>query len=124
MTADEIQADIDRAEAKRRELVDQLPKVRPTAKVLSILPGAGEMYRRQVAFGLEGDPDASLKARIFSRDWFCGHIDLEPLPGNGLVAHWNENAAALLRAATLGTSGSGGASWTSNTPEVVDIELR
>jgi hypothetical protein len=30
------------------------------------------------------------------------------LPGGGLMAHWNENAAALLRTAALGTFGSGG----------------
>jgi site-specific DNA recombinase len=108
MTADEIQAAVDRAEAKRQELLGEQPEVRKTAKVLSILPGAAEMYRRQVAFGLEGDPDASLKARVFLREWFTGRIDLEPLPDGGLMAHWNENAAALLRAANLGTSGSGG----------------
>jgi hypothetical protein len=66
------------------------------------------MYCRQVAQGLDGDPRAALKARVFLRDWFGGKIRLEPLPDGGLMAHWNENAAALLRSAALGTFGSGG----------------
>jgi hypothetical protein len=36
------------------------------------------------------------------REWFSGKITLEALPGGGLMAHWNENAAALLRAACIG----------------------
>ena len=46
------------------------------------------------------------KARVFLREWFGGGIQLEPLPDGGLMAHWNENAAALLR--HTGTFGSGG----------------
>jgi hypothetical protein len=75
---------------------------------LSILPRAAELYRRQIAQGLDGDPRAALKARVFLREWFGGMIRLEPLPEGGLMAHWNENAAALLRTAALGTFGSGG----------------
>lgn len=45
---------------------------------------------------------------MFVREWFTGRIAIEPLPDGGLMAHWNENAAALLRAANLGSSGSGG----------------
>jgi len=108
MTADEIQAAIDRAEEKHRELETQQPAAKQSAKVLSILPRAAAMYRRQVAEGLDGDPRAALKARVFLRDWFGGEIRLEPLPDGGLMAHWNENAAALLRSAALGTFGSGG----------------
>jgi hypothetical protein len=47
--------------------------------------------------GLDGDPRAALKARVFLRDWFGGKIRMEPLPDGGLVAHWNQNATALLR---------------------------
>jgi hypothetical protein len=64
------------------------------------------MYRRQILEGLDGDPRAALKARVFLREWFSGKIRLEPLPDGGLMAHWNENFAALLRHA--GTDGSGG----------------
>ena len=68
-------------------------------------PGA-ELYRRQVALGLEGDPQATLKARVFLRDWFGGKIRLEPLPDGGLMAHWNQSVGALLKG--LGSCGSGG----------------
>jgi site-specific DNA recombinase len=106
MPADEIQAAIDRADDKRRELQDQQPAARQSAKILAMLPKAAEMYRRQIAEGLNGDPRAALKARVFLREWFSGKITLEPLPGGGLMAHWNENFAALLR--HTGTCGSGG----------------
>ncbi len=56
--------------------------------------------------GLDGDPKAALKARVFLREWFCGKIRLEPLPDGGLMAHWNENRQALLT--RLRTYGSGG----------------
>ena len=46
--------------------------------------------------GLDGDPKAALKARVFLREWFSGEISLEPLPDGGLMAHWNENRQALL----------------------------
>lgn len=108
MPADEIQAAIDRAESKRRELQDQQPEAKQSAKVLTMLPKAAELYRRQIAQGLDGNEREALKARVFLRDWFGGRIALEPLPDGGLMAHWNENAAALLRAACVGTIGSGG----------------
>jgi len=107
MTADEIEAALARAEAKRQELQAQQPGAKQYTKVLSILPRAAELYRRQTAQGLDGDPRAALRARVFLRDWFGGKIRLEPLPDGGLMAHWNENAAALLRTAALGTFGSG-----------------
>jgi hypothetical protein len=72
--------------------------------VLSILPRAAELYRRQVAEGLE-----VILARRSRRASSCasgGKIRLEPLPGGGLMVHWNENSVALLRA--LGSCGSGG----------------
>jgi hypothetical protein len=66
--------------------------------VLSILPRAAELYRRQVAQGLDGNPREALKARVFLREWFSGKIRLEPLPDGGLVAHSDQNVAALLPA--------------------------
>jgi hypothetical protein len=98
MTADEIQAAIDRAEEKRRELEQQQPEARASAKVLSMLPRAADVYRRQVQQGLDGDPRAALKARVFLREWFGGKVRLEPLPDGGLMAHWNQSSAALLTA--------------------------
>ncbi len=106
MTADELQAAIDRAEQKRREFEAQQPAAQGSAKVLSILPKSAELYRRQIAEGLDGDPRAALKARVFLREWFGGKIRLEPLPDAGLMAHWNQNVGALCK--DLGSCGSGG----------------
>jgi hypothetical protein len=92
-----LQAAIERAEGKRRDLEAEQPEAKRSAKVLSMLPRAAELYRRQVAQGLDGNPREALKARVFLRGWFSGKIRLEPLPDGGLVAHWNQNAAALLR---------------------------
>jgi site-specific DNA recombinase len=106
MTADEIQAAIDRAEAKRRELAEQQPDVMASAKILAMLPKAAALYGEQIELGLDGDPRAALKARVFLREWFGGKIRLEPLPDDGLMAHWNQQTVVLLRG--LGTCGSGG----------------
>ena len=106
MTADEIQAAIARAEEKRQELLAQQPAAKQSARMFSMLPKAADLYCRQIALGLDGDPRAALKARVFLREWFGGKIRLEPLPDGGLMAHWNENSVALLRA--LGSCGSGG----------------
>jgi len=51
MTAHKIQAAIDRAEAKRRELAEQQPDAMVSAKILAMLPKAAEVYREQVALG-------------------------------------------------------------------------
>ena len=106
MAADEIHAAIEKAEEKRRELQEQQAGAALSGRAPSILPRAAELYRRQVALGLEGDPQATLKARVFLRDWFGGKIRLEPLPDGGLMAHWNQNVGALCKG--LGTCGSGG----------------
>jgi DNA invertase Pin-like site-specific DNA recombinase len=99
MPADELQAAIDRAEAKRRELEEQqLGANVPLSKALTIMPRAAELYRRQVARGLDGNPQAALKARLFLREWFGGKIRLEPLADGGLMAHWNQNIGALVSA--------------------------
>jgi site-specific DNA recombinase len=46
MQPDELQAAINRAEAKREELENQQPAAKAAAKVLSILRRAAEIYRR------------------------------------------------------------------------------
>ena len=106
MTTDELQAAIEKAEEKRRELQEQEAGAALSGRAPSILPRAAELYRRQVALGLEGDPQATLKARVFLREWFGGKIRLEPLPDGGLMAHWNQNVGALCKG--LGSCGSGG----------------
>jgi len=64
MTADEIQAAIDLATAKRNELQHQHQGAMPSARMFAMLPRAAEAYRRQITLGLEGPPRASLKARL------------------------------------------------------------
>jgi site-specific DNA recombinase len=95
MPADELQAAIDRAEAKRRDLRDQQPgSTVPMSKALALMPRAAELYRRQVALGLDGNPQAAQKARLFLREWFGGNIRLEPLADGGLMAHWDQRTSA------------------------------
>jgi len=105
MTADELQAAIETAEERRRGLQKQQAGAF-SGRAPSILPRAAELYRRQVALGLDGHPDAILKARLFLREWFGGKIRLEPLTDGGFMAHWNQNVGALCKG--LGSSGSGG----------------
>lgn len=104
ITADEIQAAIERAETKAREL--QASAQMPGMSVFTMLPRAAEAYRRQIALGLEGEPRAALKARSIPRELFGGEIRLVPEPDGGLTAHWNLHASALVK--PLGTCGSGG----------------
>ena len=105
--ADESQAAIDRAEVKRRELEDQRFGANGSInKALAVMPRAAELYRRQVALGLDGNQQAAQKARMFPREWFGGKIRLEPLADGGSMAHWNQNIGALV--STAGLFGSGG----------------
>jgi hypothetical protein len=53
MPEDELQAAIDRAEEKRRELQEQLSAYLP-AKAFVFMSRAAELYRRQVTLGLDG----------------------------------------------------------------------
>jgi site-specific DNA recombinase len=106
MTADEIQAAIDLATAKRNELQHQQRGAMPSARMFAMLPRAAEAYRRQITLGLEGDLRAALKARSILRELFGGKIRLVPQLDGGLMAHWNLHPGALLKG--LGTYGSGG----------------
>ena len=106
MTADEIQAAIDRATEKHRELQNQHQTTMPSARMFTMLPKAAEAYRRQITMGLGGDPRAALKARSILRELFGGKIRLVPQLDGGLIAHWNLHPGALLKG--LGTYGSGG----------------
>jgi site-specific DNA recombinase len=107
MTPDEIEAAIARAESKRRELENAQPAAKMSMKVLAILPRAAELYRQQVMDGLDGNPRAALKARVFLKEWFGGKVRLEPLPDGGLMAHWNQNTTALWRACEHVVAGAG-----------------
>lgn len=72
MTPDEIQAAVDRAEAKAQELQSLDARTAPALKVFAMVPRAAEAYRRQIALGLEGEPRATLKARSIVRTSSAG----------------------------------------------------
>src|SRR5581483_6344985 len=77
LTPDELQAAIDRAEAKRRQVFDMQPTERENARVLAMLPRTAELYREQIDQGLGGDPAAAAKARTILRE-MLGEIMLSP----------------------------------------------
>ena len=123
MTADEIQAAIDLATAKRNELQHQQQQgAMPSARMFAMLPRAAEAYRRQITLGLEGDPRAALKARVILRELFGGKIRLVPQLDGGLIAHWNLHPGALLK--SLGTYGSGGRLLCWKSSRTKDIRIR
>ncbi len=106
LTPDELQAAIDRAEAKRRQVFDVQPTERENARVLAMLPRTAELYREQIEQGLGGDPAASAKARTILRE-MLGEITLSPGEGGSLWAEYAIQPAALLMGAGAGTSGRG-----------------
>jgi hypothetical protein len=107
MPADELQAAIERAEAKRKELLDQEPFAKQSAKILAMPRKAAEAARREITEALAGNSRASLKARVLLRNAYeGGEIRLVHDENGGLVAHWKLQAAALL--SPVVTSGSGG----------------
>ena len=109
MPTDELQAAIDRAEAKRRELLEQQPAAKESAKVLKMLPKAAESARRELVAALAGDSRASLKARVILRNAYEGEaIRLVPDEDGHLDAHWKLQTVKLLCSAVVGTGGSGG----------------
>ena len=104
LMADELQAGIERAEHKRRELLDVRPAERENARVLALMPRAAELYREQIDLGLGGDPAAAAKARTILRD-MLGEIMLSPAEDGSLWAEYAMQPAALLKDA--GTGGRG-----------------
>jgi site-specific DNA recombinase len=106
MTADEIQAAIDRAEAKRDELASTRPDAKQQAKILALLPKAAEEYRRQIAAGLNGHVREALKARALLRELFGGKVRMIPGLDGSLWAEFGLHTRALLRGAD--GFGSGG----------------
>jgi site-specific DNA recombinase len=106
MAPDEIEAAIGRAEVKLHELEARQPSAKESARVLSMLPRAAELYRRQVANGLSGDPREALKARVTLRSLVVGgRIVLSPGEGGSLWAKFSMAPAMLLKA--TGTGGRG-----------------
>jgi hypothetical protein len=79
MTADELQAAIDRAEMKWRELQSQGAPGRALSKLFATLLRGAELYRRRVVLGLSGDPNAASKRASFcANGWLCRAIDRTP----------------------------------------------
>src|SRR5687767_6643262 len=96
LTDDELQAAIDRAQAKRSELV-ATQSTRGVVKMLNMLPRAAETYRKQVVAGLDGHSDAMIKARQILRE-SLGAIQLKIESDGSLRAEYSIQPAALIRA--------------------------
>ena len=110
LAPDELRMAIDRAEAKRAELLQGQPEAKATAKILRILPKAAEKFRKEIEAGLEGDAVAAARARAAVSMLIDGEFKLTPDPETGvMVAHFGLNRLPLLRAAGIrGTGSSGG----------------
>jgi hypothetical protein len=107
MPADEIQAAIDRADAKRRDLEAQQPfAVGQSMQIQSVLPRAAEMYRRQVNEGLNGNASAAVKASEVLRELFGDRIDLKPEGEGELWVEYGWQLSAVLQ--VVGFRDSGG----------------
>jgi hypothetical protein len=106
MTADELRAALDRAEYKRRELANtKSANMSEGSKLLTILPNAAELYRRQIALDLDGaHPQIMLKARLAIRE-LLGQIRLEPGENGSLWAAYEVHPGALVRNAVSGFAG-------------------
>ncbi len=104
MTADEIGAAIERAEAKKRDLETKLPQGRGDKRVVDFLPRAAELYRKQIANGLDGDAREAGKARVVLREMF-GRINLRR-DGTALYAEYTLKPEALLQVVGLKRLGS------------------
>lgn len=108
LTADELVAIIQKAEAKRADLLSAEPEVKRMDKVLHALPAAAAQYRQQIEKGLQGQPAEAGRARIAVRKLLGDQIKLTPAKGGGhLIAHLEFQRAALL-AGAVGSVGSGG----------------
>ena len=104
LTEDERQVLIDKAEAKRKELLSQQPAAKQQAKILTMLPKAAASYLRQIEEGLGGNTRAAAKGRLVVKD-LIGPVSLQPGDDGSLWATYNQNLWALVRA--TGTVGRG-----------------
>jgi len=52
----------------------------PSAKILTLLPRAADLFGEQITLGLDGDPKAALSARTFLRELFSGRFGWCPTP--------------------------------------------
>jgi hypothetical protein len=108
LTAEELVATIQKAEAKRADLLSAQPEVKRVDKVLHALPAAAAQYRQQIEKGLQGNPAEAGRARIAVRKLLGDQIKLTSAKGGGhLIAHLEFQRAALV-AGAVGSVGSGG----------------
>lgn len=105
MEPDEIQAAIERVEAKRRELA-AAQSSGSAAKIITLLPKAAEAYRRQVEAGLDGHPERAAKARGVLRE-LVGPVQIKTERDGSVWAEYEARPAALLNAAGVGTYTAG-----------------
>jgi hypothetical protein len=74
----------------------------PSAKILTLLPRAADLFREQITLGLDGNPKAALSARTFLRELLSVEIRLVPDPdGVAWVAHWKLDTGELMRCASI-----------------------
>lgn len=102
MTPDEIQVAIEKAEGKRAQLA-AVTDIGSQAKVIALMPRAAELYCQQVRAGLDGHPDAVMRARPLLRE-LIGEVTVLPGEGGSLWASYDFQPAVLLR---VGTDGRG-----------------
>jgi len=96
MTADELQAAIERVETKRRQLRNGLREGTEVARVIAAVPRAAELCEERIALGLSGDANASEEARLILRELVPDRIRLSRKPDGSLWAHSALQPAALL----------------------------
>ena len=101
MEPDEIQAAIERVEAKRCELA-AAQSSGSAAKIITLLPKAAEAYRWQVEAGLDGHPERAAKARGLLRE-LVGPVQIKTESDGSVWAEYETRPAALLNAAGVGT---------------------
>jgi len=80
LTPSDLISAIERLEAQRKGLLEMRKPEEVTTSVFAMLPKAAELYRAQVDAGLDGDPKAAAKARVFLRE-YLGKIRLVPEAG-------------------------------------------
>jgi len=102
MTADELQAAIDRAEAKRRELQQAQIGSTETGRLLAVLPQAAELYRKQIELGINGNLTAKLKARLLLRELTGGRIRVVPSEDGSVWAEYGLQVGILLKPGSNG----------------------
>jgi hypothetical protein len=84
MRNEDIQNAINNAEEERDALGMNPPGKREIDKIVTVLPKAAEIYRRQLAKGLSKDPGAVLKAREVLRA-IIGEVTMVPVAAKGKV---------------------------------------